>query len=103
MGYVNFTEKITNTSEDGIETINFSLRGDAPQKKSLQLVSLLLQIAGRSGDISFVGVPNAGGYLGHIFAEGEWRRFGVISQERDRSLHQSRSDRYWTVRLVSST
>ena len=25
-------------------------------------------------------------YLGHIFAEGEWRRFGVISQERDRSF-----------------
>ena len=22
--------------------------------------------------------------MGHIFAEGEWRRFGVISQERDR-------------------
>ena len=29
-GPVNFTEKITNTSEDGIETVNFSLRGDAP-------------------------------------------------------------------------
>ena len=44
--------------------------------------------AARSGDISFVGVPNAGGYLGHIFAEGEWRRFGAVSQERDRSFYK---------------
>ena len=40
----------------------------------------------RSGDLSFGGVPNGGGYLGHIFAEGEWRRFGAVSQERDRAL-----------------
>ena len=31
-------------------------------------------------------MPAAGGYLGHIFAEGEWRRFGVISQETNRSF-----------------
>ena len=83
-GPVNFTEKITNTSEDGIETVNFSLRGDAPQGKIITVGISTPTNAGRSGDISFVGVPNAGGYLGHIFAEGEWRRFGVISQERDR-------------------
>jgi hypothetical protein len=83
-GPVNFTEKITNTSEDGIETVNFSLRGDAPQGKLLTVGISTPVNAARSGDISFAGVPNAGGYLGHIFAEGEWRRFGVISQERDR-------------------
>ena len=33
-------------------------------------------------------MPNAGGYLGHIFAEGEWRRFGAVSQERDRDFHK---------------
>ena len=40
-GPVNMTEKITNTSEDGIETVNLSLRGDALRVKLLQLVSLL--------------------------------------------------------------
>ena len=83
-GPVNFTEKITNTSDDGIETVNFSLRGDAPQGKLLTVGISTPVNAARSGDISFAGVPNAGGFLGHIFAEGEWRRFGVISQERDR-------------------
>ena len=84
MAQLTFTEKITNTSEDGIETVNFSLRGDAPQGKFITVGISTPVNAARSGDISFAGVPNAGGYLGHIFAEGEWRRFGVISQERDR-------------------
>ena len=85
-GPVNFTEKITNTSEDGIETVNLALRGDAPQGKVLTVGISTPTTAARSGDISFAGVPAAGGYLGHIFAEGEWRRFGVISQETNRSF-----------------
>ena len=85
-GPVNFTEKLTNTSVDGIETVNFSLRGDAPQGKVITVGISTPTNAARSGDISFVGVPAAGGYLGHIFAEGEWRRFGVISQETNRNF-----------------
>ena len=38
--------------------------------------------------MSFSGVPLAGGYVGHIFAEGEWRRFGAVSQERDRAFYK---------------
>ena len=87
-GPVNMTEKLTNTSEDGIETVNLSLRGDAPQGKVFTVGISTPLTAARSGDISFVGVPNAGGYLGHIFAEGEWRRFGAVSQERDRSFYK---------------
>ena len=30
---INMTEKLTNTSDDGVETVNISLRGDAPQGK----------------------------------------------------------------------
>ena len=88
-GPVNMTEKLTNTSDDGIETVNFSLRGDAPQGKVITVGISTPTNAGRSGDISFVGVPNAGGFLGHIFAEGEWRRFGVISQETNRSFFKA--------------
>ena len=82
------TEKLTNTSDDGIETVTISLRGDAPQGKIITVGISTPTSAGRSGDLSFVGVPDAGGYLGHIFAEGEWRRFGAVSQERDRSFYK---------------
>jgi len=87
-GPVNMTEKLTNTSDDGIETVTISLRGDAPQGKIITVGISTPTSAGRSGDLSFVGVPDAGGYLGHIFAEGEWRRFGAVSQERDRSFYK---------------
>ena len=82
------TEKLTNTSDDGVETVNISLRGDAPQGKLITVGISTPITAARSGDLSFAGVPNAGGYLGHIFAEGEWRRFGAVSQERDRDFHK---------------
>ena len=85
-GPVNFTEKLTSNSNEGIETINMYLRGDAPQGKLITVgISTPVGVK-RSGDLSFVGIPDAGGYLGHIYAEGEWRRFGVISQERDRNF-----------------
>ena len=85
-GPVNFTQKLTNSSAEGIETKNLFLKGDAPQGKLLTVgISTPIQAA-RSGDMSFVSNPNTGGYLGHIYAEGEWRRFGVVSQERDRQF-----------------
>ena len=87
-GPVNMTEKLTNTSDDGIETVTLSLRGDAPQGKIITVGISTPTSAGRSGDLSFVGVPAAGGYLGHIFAEGEWRRFGAVSQETNRSFYK---------------
>ena len=87
-GPVNMTEKLTNTSDDGIETVNLNIRGDAPQGKLITVGISTPINAARSGDLSFAGVPNAGGYVGHIFAEGEWRRFGAVSQERDRAFYK---------------
>ena len=87
-GPVNFTQKLTNNSNEGIETVNFFLRGDAPQGKLLTVGISTPTGSKRSGDLSFTGIPDAGGYLGHIYAEGEWRRFGAVSQERDRSFYK---------------
>ena len=85
-GPVNFTEKLTSNSTEGVEAINMYLRGDAPQGKLITVGISTPTGTKRSGDLSLVGIPDAGGYLGHIYAEGEWRRFGVISQERDRNF-----------------
>jgi len=85
-GPVNFTKKLTNNSEEGIETINLYLKGSAPQGKLLTVGISTPAVTKRSGDTSFVSTPLAGGYLGWIFSEGEWRRFGVVSQERDRNF-----------------
>jgi len=85
-GPVNFTKKITNNSDEGIETVNLYIKGSAPQGKLLTVGISTPTTTKRSGDISFVSTPNAGGWLGWIYTEGEWRRFGVVSQERDRNF-----------------
>jgi len=86
-GPVNFTEKLANSSDDGIETKNFFLRGNAPQGKLLTVGIQTPTGAKRSGDLSFIGIPDNGGYVGHIYAEGDWRRFGVISREKNRNFY----------------
>ena len=86
-GPVNFTEKLANSSDDGIETKNFFLRGNAPQGKLLTVGIQTPTGAARAGDLSFAGIPDNGGYLGHIYAEGDWRRFGVISREKNRNFY----------------
>ena len=86
-GPVNFTEKLANSSDDGIETKNFFLRGNAPQGKLMTVGIQTPTGAKRAGDLSFIGIPDNGGYVGHIYAEGDWRRFGVISREKNRNFY----------------
>tara|TARA_B100000287_G_scaffold185102_1_gene175035 strand:- start:4285 stop:11019 length:6735 start_codon:yes stop_codon:yes gene_type:complete len=87
-GPVNTTQKLTNNSEEGIETVNLYIKGSAPQGKLLTVGISTPTQTKRSGDISFISTPDAGGHMGWIQAEGEWRRFGVISQERDRDFYK---------------
>jgi len=80
-GPVNFTQKITNLSEFGIETKNLYLKGTAAQPKLLTVgistpTSATIPSA-RSGDISLLSNPTD--YLGHVRVNNEWRQFGLIS------------------------
>ena len=86
-GPVNFTEKLSNSSDNGIETKNFFLRGNAPQGKLMTVGIQTPTGAARPGDLSFTGIPDNGGHVGHIYAEGDWRRFGVISREKNRNFY----------------
>ena len=86
-GPVNFTEKLSNSSDNGIETKNFFLRGNAPQGKLMTVGIQTPTGVARPGDLSFTGIPDNGGHVGHIYAEGDWRRFGVISREKNRNFY----------------
>ena len=50
-GPVNMTEKLTNTSDDGIETVNLNIRGDAPQGKLITVGLSTPITAARSGEL----------------------------------------------------
>lgn len=82
-GPVNFTNKVTNTSELGIETKNLFLKGNAQQAKLLTVgISTPTSSAKTPGDIKFISNP-IDGYIGHVYTEGEWRQWGFISAVAD--------------------
>jgi hypothetical protein len=82
-GPVNFSQKTTNTSEDGFETRDLYVKGVASQPKLITVGISTPTVAKKSGDISLLSTPDAGGFLGHIYADSDWRRFGMISREKD--------------------
>jgi hypothetical protein len=83
-GPVNFTQKLTSSADAGLETRDLYIKGVASQPKLLTVGIQTPTVAKRSGDISFLSTPDPGGYVGHIYADGDWRRWGMISQDKDR-------------------
>ena len=85
-GPVNFSQKVTSSSEDGLETKDLYIKGLASQPKLITVGISTPIDAKRVGDISLLATPDKGGYLGHIYADGDWRRFGMISEEKNRDF-----------------
>ena len=85
-GPVSYTNKVTVSSEEGLETNVFFLKGEAAQAKEMTVGIQTPIIGKRPGDISFKAIPEPGGYVGHVFADNDWRRWGVISIEKDETF-----------------
>ena len=86
-GPVTFNKRLTNLSDDGILIKNLYLRGSASQEKLITVgistpTSEIISNP-RSGHISFISDPSNPdiNYIGHIYKTGEWRQFGLISNE----------------------
>jgi len=82
-GPVNFSQKLTNTSDNGLETKDLYIKGVASQPKLITVGISTPTTIKKTGDIDLLANPIAGGYLGHIFIDGDWRRFGMISKEKN--------------------
>jgi hypothetical protein len=86
-GPVNFTQKVTSNAAAGVEVKNLYIKGNTAQPKLITVgisTPTTADIPGaRTGDISLTGTPQLGGYLGHIYINGDWRRFGPISSEKN--------------------
>ena len=85
-GPVSYTNKVTVSSEEGLETNVFFLKGEAAQAKEMTVGIQTPIIGKRPGDISFKAIPEPGGYIGHVFADNDWRRWGVISIDKDETF-----------------
>ena len=98
-GPVNFSQKVTNTSEEGLETRDLYIKGVANQAKLITVGISTPTDGKRSGDMILLANPDPGyttiagvgggiypgGYIGHIYADGDWRRFGFISRDKNAS------------------
>jgi len=85
-GPVNFSQKVTSSADDGLETRDLYIKGVASQPKLLTVGISTPTDAKKTGDISFLANPDPGGYVGHVYADGDWRRWGIISQEKNRNF-----------------
>ena len=86
-GPTNFTRRLTNTSDEGILVKNLFVKGANFDKPKLITVGLGTPSENiNKGSISLVPEPTTSQpYVGNIhIADGNWRRFGLISQESDR-------------------
>ena len=74
-----FTDRITSTSEKGVEAVSLFLQGtQSTSRKYTVGVSAPTDI-GSPGDVVFNTNPESGGYLGWVYtANNEWEEFGAI-------------------------
>ena len=77
-----FTNKVTSTSEEGIETNSIQLQGDAKSARKITVGISTPVVGGSAGDITFNTKPSQGGYAGWVYtSDNVWRRFGLVSND----------------------
>jgi len=75
------TEKLTSTSVDGVEVVSLDITGGLAQPRTLTYSPTQPVDAGTEGDVVFNSSPSFGQYLGWVYTQQGWKRFGLISTE----------------------
>ena len=78
-GPVSFSQKITSTSDQGIETNHLFIQGDATISRKMTVGIATPSLAGNPGDIVYNANPTSGGSVGWVYTtNNEWKTFGTI-------------------------
>ena len=78
-GPVQFSQKVTNTSEEGFEANSLFLQGNATVSRQITVGIAKPTNAGNPGDIVYNANPTNGGYVGWVYTtSNEWKTFGTI-------------------------
>ena len=85
-GPVNFSEKVTSTADAGLETRDLYIKGVASQAKLFTVGISTPTNTPKIGDISYLASPDPGGFIGHVYADNDWRRWGMISNDKNRDF-----------------
>jgi len=79
------SEKLTSTSLEGAEFIQIDINGGLPENRTITYSPTKPTGSGTVGDITFNSNPSFGQYLGWVFTQEGWKRFGLISTEVDQT------------------
>ena len=86
-GPVLFTQKITSTSDDGIEANDLFLQGDTNISRRYTVGISVPTLAGNPGDIVFNANPESGKTVGWCYTiENDWYPFGGISGDENQNI-----------------
>ena len=85
-GPIIVNNKLTVNSNKGLESNNIFLQGDATVSRKYTVGIATPALAGNPGDVVYNANPAEGGYVGWVFTvDNEWKRFGGVSLDKDRS------------------
>jgi hypothetical protein len=86
-GPVVFNDKITSTSNKGVEAASIFLQGDATVSRKYTVGIATPSLSGNPGDIVYNANPNKGGYLGWVYTnQNDWYRFGNVSVSQNSNV-----------------
>jgi hypothetical protein len=87
-GPVIFNNKITTTSEKGVETSSLYLQGNATVSRKYTVGISTPSLSGNPGDIEYNATPSKGGYGGWVYTtDNDWYRFGNVSIEKNSNVN----------------
>jgi hypothetical protein len=86
-GPVILNNKLTSTSDKGMEAASIFLQGNATVSRKYTVGIATPSLAGNSGDIVYNATPDKGGYLGWVYTnQNDWYRFGNVSLSQDSNV-----------------
>ena len=86
-GPVIFKDKISSSSDEGIESKSLLLEGDSALSRKYTVGISTPTDAGIPGDIVYYDKPEQGGYVGWVYTlDKDWRRFGNISLNKNSNI-----------------
>ena len=86
-GPVIFNNKLTSTSDSGIEANSLYLQGQATVSRKYTVGISTPSLAGNPGDVVYYSDPEKGGYIGWIYTNNnDWFRFGNVSISKNLNI-----------------
>jgi len=86
-GPVILNNKLTSTSDKGMEAASIFLQGDATVSRKFTVGIATPSLSGNPGDVVYNARPDKGGYLGWVYTnQNDWYRFGNVSLSQSENI-----------------